>query len=82
LRRDHQNKYSIRLPAPAWKVYRDVDFPEPSLAIANPNWEQRLEVHVRALPIALEMVKQLGEAEAKKTGTQPLKPGAVARSSS
>jgi hypothetical protein len=67
---DKENKFAIRLPAANWKVFRDVDpGPEPFLNIADSNWELRLELRVKNLPLPLESIKTLMESEAVKEGT-------------
>jgi hypothetical protein len=66
---DKENKFSIRLPAASWKVYRDVDpGPEPFLNIANPDWQLRVEVRVKTMPLPLESLKTVMESETKKKG--------------
>jgi len=66
---DPRYKFSIRLPAPDWKVYQsdpsDV-MPNPTLGIGNPGGKLILVVEVKTLPGSLERLKEAGEAYAKK----------------
>jgi hypothetical protein len=77
---DKQNKFSIRLPAADWKVFRDVDpGPEPFLNIANPDWELRLELRVKALPLPLDTFKQYADSGAKTQGGKVLRSAIAVR---
>jgi hypothetical protein len=63
---DPQYKYSIRLPAPDWKVYQTDEAPNPTLGIGDPGGKLILVVEVKILPGPLERLKETAEAYAKK----------------
>jgi hypothetical protein len=63
---DKQNRFSIRLPAPNWKVYREEE-PNPSLSIGDPSGQQQiLLLQVKLLPGPIEKLKEAGEDYSKK----------------
>jgi hypothetical protein len=65
---DPQNKFSIRLPAPNWKVYRETELGPFFLNIANPAGELRVEIQIKTYPIPLDMLQMTLEREFKKKG--------------
>jgi len=65
---DQQNKFSVRLPAADWKVYRANEAPF-FLNIANPAGELRMEILIKPYPMPLESIRTMMDAEAKKQGT-------------
>lgn len=63
---DPRYKFSIRLPAPDWKVYQSDEEPNPTLGIGNPGGKLILVVEVRTIPGPLERLKEAAEARANK----------------
>jgi hypothetical protein len=65
---DKQNKFSVRLPAADWKVYRETELGPFFLNIANPAGELRVEIQIKTYPIPLDMLQMTLEREFKKRG--------------
>jgi hypothetical protein len=74
---DQQNKFSVRLPAPDWKVYRETEGPF-FLNIANPAGELRMEILIKTYPIPLDMLKMTMDGEAKKEGVTTVQRSTIA----